>query len=115
MGMRGVRKGRAIHAHVHGRFCNVGYLGGMPRKKKTGAADDPRSPERVFGEIVRERRITLGLTQSDLEAEDVLDQTHISRIEAGKTQICLRGILQIAEALETTPEDLMGELRRKLS
>ena len=73
------------------------------------------TPEVAFGLLVRERRLELGMTQADLEADDVLDRSYISRIESGQRQVCLRGILHLAKKLGWTPAELMSRLAERLS
>ena len=70
---------------------------------------NPLSPEQAFGTVLRERRKALGLTQKDLE-EEQLDRSYISKLELGKRQVCLRGLLHIAEMLEMPPEELVKEV-----
>ena len=86
----------------------------MPSRRGKNVDHQILTPEVAFGQIVREKRVSLGLRQIDLEAEDGISRVHISRIEAGKTQVCLRGILQIGEALEIPPSELIAELSRRL-
>lgn len=78
----------------------------MPRQEA------PSNPaiEIVFGNFVRKRRIELGLRLIDLQTEGGIDRSHIGKIEAGKVQVCLRGIIQIAEGLEMTPGALLDEV-----
>ena len=86
----------------------------MPRIKKSYDTQAPDAPERILGAIIREKRIALGLQQADLESASDLDQGHISRIESGKTQIGLRAIVQLAEALKTTAGELITEMDRRI-
>lgn len=80
----------------------------MPNKKKL-------SPEDAFGRVIRERRLELGLTQSDLEGNgDGLERSYISRLESGKYQVCLRGILFLARALGMTSAELMRQVEMRL-
>lgn len=71
------------------------------------------SPEVAFGRILRNRRIALGLRQSDLEHHDFLDQSYISKLERGERQVCLRGILHLANVLQLTPGELIDEVARQ--
>lgn len=88
----------------------------MPSPRKKAAVSRSATPEAIFGQIVREKRLALGLRQVDLVTEDGVSQVHIGRIEAGKTQVCLKGIIQIAEGLEMSIVELMGEFeKRRLS
>lgn len=72
------------------------------------------TPEDAFGRVLRERRLVLGLTQADLESEGGLERSYISRLEAGRYQVCLRGILHLARALQMTPSQLMREVELRL-
>jgi transcriptional regulator with XRE-family HTH domain len=89
----------------------------MPRRTPLlpdPAAGPPLTPEDAFGRVVRERRLELKLTQADLEGEDGLERSYISRIEAGKTQACLRNILSLAEKLQMPAEHLIAETVRRM-
>lgn len=67
------------------------------------------SPERLefenkakawyYGEILRDRRKQLGLTQKELAEVIGREQTYISRIEKGETDMQLSPFLRIASAL----------------
>ena len=81
----------------------------MPRR---GVPSGP-SIEVVFGQFVREKRRALGLLLIDLQTDGGLDRSHIGKIEAGKVQVCLRGIVQVAEGLEMTPAELLDEVMRR--
>lgn len=82
----------------------------LPSQKKT---TETSSPEAAFGHILRKRRKALGLRQSDLEHHDFLDQSYISKLERGERQVCLRGILHLANVLQITPGELLDEVVRK--
>lgn len=86
----------------------------MPRKAPSSKASQERSPEVVFGQVVREKRLALGLRLVDLQSEGGLDRSHIGKIEAGKVQVCLRGLIQIAEGLEMTPGELMNDVMKEM-
>lgn len=86
----------------------------MPRKRTTEVEPGKPTPEAIFGEVVKEKRTALGLRQVDLAVEGGISQVQISRIEAGQHQACLKGILQIAEALEVSCAELMGEWEMRL-
>lgn len=68
------------------------------------------TPEIAFAQILRTKRIELGLTQADLEDDDSMDRSYISKLELGKVQVCMRGIIHIARKLEMTPGQLMDEV-----
>ena len=72
------------------------------------------TPEVAFAQVLRERRLALGLLQADLEGDGALDQSTISKLELGKMEVGLRGILYLAKRLEIDPGDLVREVARKL-
>jgi transcriptional regulator with XRE-family HTH domain len=72
------------------------------------------TPEEAFAKVLKERRLALGLTQTDLEADDVMDRSYISKLELGKRQVCLRGILHLAEALRMSPGELMDAVASQM-
>lgn len=58
---------------------------------------------------IKNRRKALGMTQTQLaEASGYADKTMISKIEKGLIDLTQSKIIAIAEALRTTPKDLMG-------
>ncbi|MBL7989673.1 MAG: helix-turn-helix transcriptional regulator [Chlorobi bacterium] len=71
-------------------------------------------PEVAFGLVLRQLRLERGLTQADLEGDDIMERSYISRVESGRTQICLRGILHLAEKLQLTPAELMAAVSEKM-
>ena len=73
------------------------------------------TPEVAFGLVIRTRREKLGLLQTDLEADDLFDRSYISKLEHGKRQITLRGIIHLAERLKTTPADLLAEMMERMN
>ncbi len=68
------------------------------------------TPEIAFAQILRSKRVELGLTQADLEDDDSMDRSYISKLELGKVQVCMRGIIHIAKKLNMTPGELMDEV-----
>lgn len=52
-----------------------------------------------YGEILRERRKELGLTQKELAEQIGRERTYINRIEKGETDLQLSSFLRIADAL----------------
>lgn len=58
---------------------------------------------------IKSRRVELGITQEELAKKTgYADKSIISRIEAGKVDLPQSKIETFAEALRTTPGDLMG-------
>lgn len=72
------------------------------------------TPELAFGIVVREQRLAKGLTQADLEDDEWMDRSYISKLELGKNQVTLRGILHIAERLGLSVGDLMAEVEKRM-
>ena len=52
-----------------------------------------------YGEILRERRKALGMTQKELAESIGRERTYINRIEKGETDMQLSSFLRIASAL----------------
>ena len=65
----------------------------------------------VFGDTVRTRRLQLGLTQEMLSKKARLHRTYLADIEAGRRNLSLNNIVQLARALGVTPSDLLEGLR----
>ncbi len=65
--------------------------------------------DHVFGEIVRERRTTLGLTQADLEGDGRFERSYVSKIELGQRRVTLDVILHIAAILQVSPGVLIDD------
>jgi transcriptional regulator with XRE-family HTH domain len=72
-------------------------------------------PEQAFGLAVRELRRRRAISQERLALESQLDRTFISLLERGLRQPSLTTILQIAKALEVTPEELVASVTRMLA
>ncbi len=66
--------------------------------------------EAAFGRVLKERRLALGYTQSDLEAISDIGRSYISELESAQKQVCLRSIIQLAYALDTDPGALMTQV-----
>jgi transcriptional regulator with XRE-family HTH domain len=64
-------------------------------------------PLRELEKVVRERRLELGLTQSDLEDETALDRSYISKLELAKRVPDLLAIFHIAKKLQLEPHELI--------
>lgn len=72
-------------------------------------AGEPDTPEReefdakakawYYGEVLRERRKALGMTQKELAEKVGRERTYINRIEKGETDLQLSSFIRIADAL----------------
>lgn len=66
-----------------------------------------------FGQAVRERRTSLGLSQEELADRAGLHRTYIGSIERGERNPSLLNIARIAHALKLRPSELVPELPRE--
>ena len=63
---------------------------------------------------IKARRVELGLTQTELARRaGYADKSMISRIEKGLIDLPQTKIMEIAQALHTTPSELMGPVSRE--
>lgn len=72
----------------------IGAKGSAERKEF-----DAKAHAWFYGELLRERRKELGLTQKELAGKVGRERTYINRIEKGETDLQLSSFLRIAEAL----------------
>jgi transcriptional regulator with XRE-family HTH domain len=63
--------------------------------------------QEVFGQLVREKRQTLHLSQEKLAELSGLHFTYVSSVERGERNISLGNIAKLARALGCTLKDLM--------
>lgn len=75
-----------------------------------------KSPDRVqdrrlrFGDVVRERRAELGLSQEALAERCGVDRKSISRVETGTFSPSLDRVWRLADGLDLPISDLFAEL-----
>lgn len=70
-----------------------------------------RTPVRIaFGKIIREKRLTLGLSQEKLAEKADLHTNYVGSVERGERNIAIENIYALANALECSPKDLMPEI-----
>lgn len=62
-----------------------------------------------FGFAVRQRRMTLGLSQEALADYAEIDRSHMGKIERGERNVTFLNILRIAKAIQCKPSDLLIE------
>jgi len=66
-----------------------------------------KSPKRILGENVRERRLAAGLSQEELASRAGLHRTYISSLERGERNVAVENIFALAGALGCQPADLV--------
>lgn len=76
---------------------------------------NPATPEEVLGDVIRLRRLELGLSEEDLIWEEQAADLSIQEIEAGTCQVCLRDLLHMARLLETTSAELLERVEKRLA
>ena len=65
------------------------------------------------GERIKKRRIELGLSQRKLGQRCNISGSAVAQWESGQTNLSSDSLMQVAKAMETTPEWIMsGETRR---
>ncbi|WP_322093581.1 helix-turn-helix domain-containing protein [Paraburkholderia bannensis] len=69
---------------------------------------------KVFGEVLREHRIRLELTQEQLAFEADIRRTYVSMLELGQHQPTLTMLFTLGIALKCSPSELLAEVERKL-
>lgn len=62
-----------------------------------------------FGEVVRARRSTLGLSQEALADLAEVDRSHMGKIERGERNVTFLNILKIANAIQCRPSELLAD------
>jgi transcriptional regulator with XRE-family HTH domain len=65
---------------------------------------------RAFGERLRQLRLAAGLTRSQLARKCRISQSTLSRAELGRSEPSLSQILILGDALQVTPDALIGGL-----
>ena len=74
-----------------------------------------RSPEHRFGEELRARRLSIGLSQEALAERAELHRNYVSLLERGLRSPSLGVLFQLAGALSASPSDLVRETEERLS
>lgn len=80
----------------------------MPKKKGT---QNNRLAEGL-SEVIRERRLELGLSQSELSSKAGLHRTYISEVERGTQNLTIETLGKLADALATSVLLLMEDASR---
>lgn len=64
-----------------------------------------------FGEVVRQRRLDLKLSQEALADATGIDRSHMGKIERGERNVTLLNVIKIATALRCTAASLLEAAR----
>jgi transcriptional regulator with XRE-family HTH domain len=83
---------------------------GRPR----GATTFEAAPAIAFGQVVRQRRLALGLAQEELAHLALVERSHMGKIERGEHLPNLVMILKIARALNCKPGKLIDQTAQLL-
>ncbi len=65
----------------------------------------------VFGEMIRERRLKLGISQEELAHQCDVERSYVGRIERGKSQPGLHLIFKLTDALRMDAGRLVRQIR----
>ena len=69
----------------------------------------------ILGEVLVAARERAKLKQSDVAARLGMPASYLSKIENGTRRLDVIELIQIAEAMESDPADLIRDLQRRLS
>lgn len=67
--------------------------------------------KKSLGDLIRTRRLALGLSQEELGLRIGADQAYVSRIEGGRINLTLDTVDALAKALETDAASLLAGLK----
>jgi transcriptional regulator with XRE-family HTH domain len=76
--------------------------------------DGPLQPMEAFGQVVRERRLEMELSQTALGRKCGFSQEYISGIERGKRNPTLQSMWTLAEGLGQSPQSLLGKTEKRI-
>jgi transcriptional regulator with XRE-family HTH domain len=84
------------------------------KKKKEIQITDKALIQREFGQLIKERRLSLKISQDEFAFASALHRTYVSSIERGERNISLENIFLLAKALRCHARDLIPSLQLKL-
>ena len=73
------------------------------------------TPEKAFGQVLRDLRTKRNLSQEKLALEGGLDRTFISLLERGLRQPSLITIFQISKVLNLSPDEVIRKVVEKMN
>ena len=71
-------------------------------------------PGQAFGQVLRRVRKEVGLTQEQLSFAADIERNFVSLIERGVNQPTIRVLFKLADALGTTPSQMLLEVETNL-
>lgn len=71
-------------------------------------AEERKRQIKEFGSNVRTRRKEMGKTQEDLSISISITRVQVANIETGNSGTSLATLIDICDALQTTPNDLLS-------
>jgi len=87
------------------QYCWFAWLPQI--KNKNWLVNELKLDYKAIGERIRAQRLKMEISQEFLAELDGLSVTHSSHIETGKTKVSLPALVQIANALNVTLDDLV--------
>ena len=72
-----------------------------------------RSPDKRFGEVLRELRLKRGLSQEELAFESDLNRQFISLLELGQRSPSLQTVYKIADGLGISGSELLTAMEAR--
>lgn len=70
--------------------------------------------EKVLGSVIRELRLSRGLSQEKLAELGEFERSYISKVENGLRAVQFKTVVRFAEALDMKPSELVDKFENKL-
>ena len=86
----------------------------MGGKTRTPDTSTLVTPQQILGQVLRDRRLALGLSQRELATMTDLERSTVTYLEAGSRAPSVPTLFEIARALEVLPSDLLIEVETRL-
>jgi transcriptional regulator with XRE-family HTH domain len=69
--------------------------------------------EQAFGEVLREQRRSIGMSQEELALEAGIERNYVSLLERGLNSPSLRMLFKLCAALQTKPSAMLVDVERR--
>jgi transcriptional regulator with XRE-family HTH domain len=73
------------------------------------------TPEQAFGQVIREWRLRLGLSQEQVGFESGYHRTYVSLLERGQKSPSLGALFRLSEALCAKPSDIVVAVEARVA